>query len=99
MTQKLNVDNVKHPISNREVIEYVICTKSKTGEYIVLVDKVFDNKLKALNEANKTLSLLITGNLLKEQTVDDVAYICNNLFVGKRVRLIQTFPIEAEIKV
>ena len=89
-------DNI---MSVKKEIEYLICTKSKDGNCIILTNRIFNNILLAINEANKILSLIVTGQLLKDQTPETRAHIAKNMYIGKRVKVIKTLPIEVETKI
>lgn len=86
-------------VSVRKEEEYLICTKNQNGNCIVLVDKTFDRVLDALCEARKMLSLIVTGNALKLQTKEARAYIAQNMYIGKRTKIINTSQIESIEKV
>ncbi len=88
-----NIMNIK------KETEYLICTKNKNGSCIVLTDKIFNNILLAINEANKMLSLIVTGQLLEAQTPETRAYVAENMYIGRRVKIIKTLPIEIETKI
>ena len=88
-----NIMNVK------KETEYLICTKNKKGNYIVLTDKIFNNIPLAINEAHKMLDLIVTGQLLEAQTPETRAYIAENMYIGRRVKIIKTLPIEIETKI
>ena len=86
-------------VSVRKEEEYLICTKNQNGNCIVLVDKTFSRVLDALCEARKMLSLIVTGNALKSQTREARAYIAQNMYIGKRTKIINTSQIESVEKV
>lgn len=86
-------------VSVRKKEEYLICTKNQNGNCIVLVDKTFDRSLDALYEARKILSLIVTGNILKSQTKETRIYIAQNMYIGKRTKIINTSQIESIEKV
>ena len=86
-------------VSVRKEEEYLICTKNQNGNCIVLVDKTFNRALDALYEARKMLSLIVTGNALKSQTRETRAYIAQNMYIGKRTKIINTSQIESIEKV
>jgi hypothetical protein len=86
-------------ISVRKEEEYLICTKNQNGNCIILVDKTFDRILDALCEARKMLSLIVTGNALKSQTREVRTYIAQNMYIGKRTKIINISQIESVEKV
>lgn len=86
-------------ISVKKEEEYLICTKNQNGNCIILVDKTFDRILDALCEARKMLSLIVTGNALKSQTRETRAYVAQNMYIGKRTKIINTSQIESIEKV
>lgn len=89
-------DNI---MSVKKEIEYFICTKNKDGNCIILTNRVFNNIPLAINETNKILGLIVTGQLLKAQTLETRTYIAKNMYIGKRIKIIKTLPIEVETKI
>jgi hypothetical protein len=92
LNESLIVD--ENIISVKREVEYLICTKNQNGNCIVLIDKTFDNILDALCEARKVLSSIVTGNTLRMQTKETRTYIAQNMYIGKRTKIINTLQIE-----
>jgi hypothetical protein len=86
-------------VSVKKEEEYLICTKNKNGDCIILSSKTFRRSLDALYEARKMLSLIVAGNALESQTKETRAYIAQNMYIGKRIKIINTSQIESVEKV
>ena len=86
-------------MSVRKEEEYLICTKNQNGNCIILVDETFDRILDALYEARKILSLIVTGNALKSETRETRTCIAQNMYIGKRTKIINMSQIESVEKV
>jgi hypothetical protein len=86
-------------VSVKKEEEYLICTKNKNGDCIILSSKTFRRSLDALCEARKMLSLIVTGSALKSQTRETRTHIAQNMYIGKRTKIINTSQIESVEKV
>lgn len=86
-------------VSVRKKEEYLICSKNQNGNCIVLVDKIFDRIFDALCEAREMLDLIVAGKALKSQTKEIRDYIAKNMYIGKRIKIINISKIESVEKI